>query len=106
MPDNLSDLLAGLLRDPAALKLLASLAGHADHAQADTPAPPLQAPEAVPPPAPLLPLPEAPPALNDTASRTAGLLAAIRPYVADDRRDRVDSLIQALKLASLLRRRP
>lgn len=104
MPDNLSDLLAGLLRDPAALKLLASLAGHTDRAQTDAPAP-LQAPEAVPPPAPLSLPPDAPPGSSDTVSRTAGLLAAIRPYVKDDRRDRVDSLMQALKLVSLLRRR-
>ncbi len=93
MEDNLSEKLQALLADPAAVAKIAAIASSLGNGGAEPPPP--EPPQAVPA--------SAPPAVKASkGDPRLDLLCALRPLVAEQKRKRIDDLVQIATVASLL----
>ena len=93
MEENLSEKLQSLLADPDAVAKIAAIASSLG---SSTPAP---SPPPPPAPGPSVPAGAFPPVGKDPRLE---LLRAIRPLVAEQKRKRIDDLVQIATVASLL----
>ena len=95
LDENLSEKIRELLADPNALSAIASVASSltGGSAPAEQPAAPTGA-QTEPQSVPALSLPKRDPRID--------LLCAIKPLVSDQKRSRLDSLVQIATVASLL----
>lgn len=91
MDENLSEKIREMLADPAALSAIASVASSLTGGSTQAEQPSAQAePKSVP----AMSLPRRDPRID--------LLCAIKPLVSDEKRSRLDSLVQIATVASLL----
>lgn len=95
LDENLSEKIREMLADPAALSAIASVASSLTGGSTQAEQPSAQASaQAEPKSVPAMSLPRRDPRID--------LLCAIKPLVSDEKRSRLDSLVQIATVASLL----
>lgn len=98
MADDLSEKIRAVLSDPESAAKIASIASSLGVSGAAEKPPPQEDAPAVVPTAAL----SAQPPYNRGNDKNAALLHAIKPFLREEKRDKLDSLIRAMSVAELI----
>lgn len=97
MADDLSEKIRAVLSDPEAAAKIAAIASSLGASGEGTSPPQEETPVSLPVSAPSLQLP-----FNRGNDRNTALLHAIKPFLREEKRDKLDSLIRAMSIAELI----